>query len=229
MPEELEQGAEPQEVELQETPEQEVAEAPPAKVDNRVPYDRFQEVNEAKNRAEAYAQQLQLMILQAQQQAKAPVVPEPTPDPDVEAVVKPVLKKYLAPYEAEIQRLQQTNLALAGKAEAEAAVQYVRQNVPDIDDLMPDINAWVSSQSAVMQQKIRQDPDGVIMVANLVRAERAASGKGNTSTARQSMKSRARTEHGATSPNPTSTENVDWEKMDSKTFQETIKKLGIKI
>lgn len=208
------------------------AKEPEAQADHKIPYDRFREVNEAKARAEAELHQHRMMLLQMQQAQMAQAQqrqPEPQVDPDVEALIAPVIKKSLAPYEQEIQRLNRVNTELAAKAEAEAAWDYVTRAVPDIEDLRGDILSYVGQLAPAMQKKITSDPDQVILVANMVRAQKAAGGAEVSSAARQSMKSRTRASVGSSSVTPTTNANVDWESMDSKTFRETIAKMGIKL
>lgn len=207
-----------------ETPESDTAvEETESKGPEHIPYQRFQEVWNERQDARAYAQQLQMQILAMQQQvnaiqhaANAPR--EPDIDPDVEQIVAPVLNKYVKPLMNQLNAAKAELGQVQAKAEAEAAWNYVLQNVPDMDDLKADLAREIESKSPVIQKKITSDPDLIIEMAEKVRLKRASGGMTRTSAAQQDLKARSRSESGGVRTSPSSKSNIDWASLSDEEF-----------
>ena len=207
-----------------ETPESDTAvEETESKGPEHIPYQRFQEVWNERQDARAYAQQLQMQILQMQQQvnaiqnaANAPR--EPEIDPDVEQIVAPVLNKYVKPLMNQLNAAKAELGQVQAKAEAEAAWNYVLQNVPDMDDLKADLAREIESKSPVIQKKITSDPDLIIEMAEKVRLKRATGGMTRTSAAQQDLKARSRSESGGVRNSPSSKTIIDWASLSDEEF-----------
>lgn len=228
MPEydEVEQNEPEVEVESEETTE---VPAPPPSQPQSVDYGRFQEVNERMRVAEQRAHELQLAVLnlQAQQQAQRQA-PEPEVDPEVEQLVAPILKKQLASYENRLAAIQQREAAMYANQEASAAWDYVRQSVPDMDDLANDIQAYLQSIPSRRANIITSDPELVIQTAELVRAKRAAGQAIGTQAAKQDLKARGKGDSGTTTNPVSGTKTYNWATMSDKEIADAERKLGIR-
>jgi hypothetical protein len=209
-------------------PEQEAVEAAPV-VDRRVPYGRFAEVNEAKNRAEQELHQMRLAMLQMQQQMATPREVEPEVDPEIDRLVAPIVEKHTRYLKNELAQRDQILSQVAAKAEADQAWNYVTANVPDIEELKPDIVAYLESVSPAMAQKYTSDPDNVVMVANFVRAQKLAGNSNASKAAKADLKGRAKVDQSGSSRVPTTgNNNVDWSNMSANEFAEAQRKMGVK-
>jgi hypothetical protein len=218
----------------QEQVEAEASSAPPVeKEPGNVPYRVFAEANARMQAAEQRVHDMQMAILQLQQQQimaqQASQAKDPDVDPDVEALIAPVLHKRLTPLQRELELVKQREAALLAERQAKAAWDYVRDNVPDLDDLGPAIQEYLSGLSPERQNKITSDPDLVIQTAELVR-ERVASGKAlSQKAAKADMKARTKGESGAASiPSKSTNTPRDWSSMSDAEFREHERKLGIR-
>lgn len=225
--EEVEQNTPEIEVESEETTESQAP--PPQSHPQSVDYGRFQEVNERMRLAEQRAHELQMAVLNLQaaqhQQQKAP---EPDVDPEVEQLVAPILKKQLASYENRLQAIQQREAAMYANQEAQAAWDYVRTSVSDLDELAPDIQAYLQSIPAKRANMITSDPDLVIQTADLVRAKKAAGQAIGTQAARQDLKARGKGDSGTSTSSVSGSKTYNWATMSDKEIAEAERKLGIR-
>lgn len=160
-------------------------------------------------------QQLQRQIMWMQQQLMAATQPQKQPppapkiDPEIDELINPSIASRLSPLEQRLARQEQINAALYAQQEAAAAWDYVKTAVPDMDELAPDIQAYLQSIPKGRADKITQDPDLVIQTAELVRAMRGAGKAVGVQAARQDLKQRSKSDVGAASPASISTK-VDW-------------------
>lgn len=224
--EEVEQNTPEIEVESEETTE---SQAPPQSHPQSVDYGRFQEVNERMRVAEQRAHDLQMALLNFQaQQHQQQRAPEPEVDPEVEQLVAPILKKQLASYENRLQAIQQREAAMYANQEAAAAWDYVRQSVPDLDELAPDIQTYLQSLPAKRAGLITSDPDLVIQTAELVRAKKAAGQAIGTQAAKQDLKARGKGDSGTSTISVSGTKTYNWATMSDKEIAEAERKLGIR-
>lgn len=196
-----------------------------------VDYARFQEVNQRMQQAEQRAHELQVSILQLQQaqlQQQRKQNPEPVIDREVEDLVAPILRKHLGPYEQRMAELQQREAAMWANQEAQAAWDYVRTEVPDMDDLAPDMQAYLQSIPTKRANLITSDPDLVIQTAELVRARKSAGLSISNTAAKQDLKQRGKGDSGS-APSPIqSTKNVNWAALSDAEFDAMERKMGIK-
>lgn len=227
--EEVEQNTNPEvEAESEETAEQPVPPQPQSHPQS-VDYGRFQEVNERMRFAEQRAHELQMALLNfqtaQQQQQKAS---EPDVDPEVEQLVAPILKKQLASYENRLQAIQQREAAMYANQEAQAAWDYVRSSVPDLDELANDIQTYLQSIPAKRAGLITSDPDLVIQTAELVRAKKAAGQAIGSQAAKQDLKARGKGDSGTSTTSVSGTKTYNWATMSDKEIAEAERKLGIR-
>lgn len=230
MPEELEDGLVPSEEQIQPEEElQEQVEATPPAEEKRVPYTRFREVNEKASRLEAEMHEMRLAMMRMQQPQQPQYrEPEPDIDPELEKLVAPVIQKQTRHLNQEIAKRDELLAQIAAKNEADKAWSYVVSNVPDIDELKPDIVAYLDSISPAMANKYTSDPDSVVMVANFVRAQKAAGNSMASKAAKQDLKNRAKTDATGGSRVPTSTTQTDWSTMSNEDFIAAQRKMGLK-
>lgn len=218
-----------------EQPEVEAAgqeeQAPPErKHPSHIPWDRFQEIWEQKRRAEDEAHQARMMAMQLQQQMMAQRVPqpqEPAIDPEVESLIAPVVRKMVGPMAGELQRIQVENQRLVAERAAQQAEAYVRQAVPDLDELWTDLDAVYRNLPPKLQLKWN-DPDYFVEVANRVRLERRTGNTTIQAAIKNDMRSRARSESGGQSqgtPNPK--QPIDWRNMSNEEYDAITRKMGI--
>ena len=218
---ELVEGAEPQE----EEPEK------------HVPYSRFEKVNSDKHRLADQLHQTQLLLLQTQQnylanqqQGRAqsqPVVDEEI-DPEIERILAPVIEKRTRGLVNRVQQQDAFISQIAAKEEGNRAWDYVESNVPDMDELKPHIVEYLDSLPPELAHQYTSDPRNVILVANLVRANKAAGITVNTKNSTTALKQRARSESGGSTRSGASDHNVNWSTLSGNDLEAAQRKLGIK-
>lgn len=186
----------------------------PPSQQRHVPFERFQEVYDDLKSERASRQQLTQQIMQMQQQLmaqtqRASQPPPPPVDPEVAALIDPILKQHLAPYQQRLNEMQQREAAMWANQEAATAWEYVKSEVPDLDALAPDMQAYLSTLPQGRANKITSDPDLVIQTANLVRAMKEAGKSVGVQAAKQDLKQRTKSDVGAASP-ASFTSKIDW-------------------
>jgi hypothetical protein len=202
---------------------------PEKKIPDTVPYDRFQEVYQESKQAKAAIQQLayqnqQLMAafqqLQGGQQQQRKAV-----DPEVQAfldVIRPGLDEYIAPVLRELQATKQTNVQLQNKAISEAAWNYVQTNVPDLNEIAPDLMELIDSRRD--KDAILADPDRVVDLAELVRLRKnGPKPKGPSEEVRKVSRSQAKAEVPNTQPR---TSIKDWNSVSQQEFDAVLRNAG---
>jgi len=170
-----------------------------------VPYERFNEVYEAKRQADALLQQYHNAAIQAQTRvAPQPQAPAPSRQDIAEYQANmELLSPYLAPLQQQLAAMQNQVVGYEVEKLANKAEQYVRFHVKDFDELAPEMFAEIQSKSQVMQDKILRDPDWVIEIADKVRMKKVLGVQNNQTTVKEDLKKRAVSEsRGSGSPTP---------------------------
>lgn len=240
MPDELEGQAPVQESEVlgAEVPEGSAVEANDRQVSTGsvapkyVRYDQFRDTNDEKNRFRQENEFLRQQLIQAtsiaMQNAQNPRSPQPPPppvDPELARIMEPLLN----PLYQHNQMLARENMEIKADLASQKEWDRLVREVPDIEDLKEGIVEYLMSRSPQERAILASSVATVQPIADLVRARRTAEGKSTTRTAQSDVRSRARSVSGASSPPPTSPQNVDWQNMDTETFYQTARRLGVDI
>lgn len=228
MPEDFEAETPDLQEELnQETPEGESEAPPETQPQGReisASEKRIREIYSGWQTDRQLVQQLQQNVMNLQQQLMNASRPAPQAAPkidsEIDELVTPSINSRLSPLEQRLARQEQINATLYADREAQAAWDYVQTSVPDINDLAPDIKAYLANLPASRVQKITSDPDLVIQTAELVRAMKAAGHTTDLNAAKQDLKQRGKSNAGTASPATFSGKidwndpNLDWEKAE---------------
>lgn len=211
----------------------ESAELPEPTPEKHVPYTRFEKVNSEKHRLADQLHQTQLLLLQTQQahlegQTRKQAAPEEAIDPDVESLVGPIINKQTRFLQQKLQQQEQLLGAIAAKEEGNRAWAYVEANVPDIEELKPHILEYLDSLDPKLAHAYTSDPNSVVLVANLVRANRRAGISSVTKKVSADLKQRARSESGGNTKSGASDLNVNWSSLSGAELIAAQRKLGIK-
>lgn len=185
--------------------EAEVQEPEPETKPRMVSHDQFNEVNEARKRAEALLAQYQISAIQRAQQVQ-PKAPAPSPTEVAEYNQNlELLKPYLQPLYQQIESLNAEVTTSKVEKMASAAERYVRQAVPDFDSIAPEMFAEIQQLPPLVQDKILGDPDWVIQMANMVKLKKGTGAAVTQTTVKQDLKKRAVSESGGSSNPPVRT------------------------
>jgi len=238
MPEDVE-GQEPvQESEVlgHEPPAPPEAEAPGVQVTTSniapkyVRYDQFRETNEEKNRIRSENEYLRQQLLQAtsmaMQAAQSPRQAQ-TPPPPVDPELARIMEPFLAPLWNQNQNLARENQEIKADLASQKEWDRLVREVPDIEDLKDGIVEYLMSLPPNERALLSSSSATIRPIAEVIRSRRSADGRSTARTAQSDVRSRARSVTGASSPPPTNPTNTDWGSMDSETFFQTARKLGI--
>lgn len=202
--------------------------------EKHIPYSRFEKVNSEKHRLADQLHQTQLLLLQTQQahlanQNRAQSQPvEEDIDPEIERILSPVISKHTRGLQEKIQQQDAYIRQVAAQEEGNRAWNYVEANVPDIDELKPDILEYLDSLPPQLAHQYTSDPNNVILVANLVRANKKAGITTNVKKATSDLKQRAKSETGGSTRSASSDSNVNWSTLSGADLEAAQRKLGIK-
>lgn len=188
-----------------------------------IPFERFQEVYADLKTARQGHQQLQNQVMDLQRQLfeatkpqkQAP--PAPKIDPEIDEIINPSISSRLSPLEQRLARQEQLNAALYSERVAAKAWGYVEEAVPDLKELIPDIEAYLESIPQARANKITSDPDLVIQMAELVRAMKQAGKSVGVQVAKQDLKQRSKSDNGSASP-AFSNAKIDWNALSEEEF-----------
>jgi hypothetical protein len=207
------------------------------KIPEHVPYSRFQEVyhkgKQADETARAlYAQNQQLMqiLLNAQQQVQSrpQQAPSQKVDPEAEAfikLIKPALDQENRPLLERIAQQEQIIQNLAQQSESQAAWVWLQGNVPDLNEIAPDLLAYIDSRPD--KNAILSDPNRVYDAAQIVRLSRQAGGKKQDAGVKDALRQESRSRGRAELPNTqTRTSTKDWSKVSDQDFAEAMRQAG---
>lgn len=173
-----------------------------------VPYERFSEENQRRQKAEAQLQYYHNIAIQSQlnaTQQSRPPAPTKQEIADYQANME-LLQPYLAPFQQQLVALQNQVVGYEADKLVNQAEHYVRSHVKDFDALAPEIFQEINKMSSIMQDKISHDPDWVISIAEIVRLRKNAGTQTNETTVKQDLKKRAVSEsRGSDNPAPRQT------------------------
>lgn len=203
--------------------------------EKHVPYGRFEKVNSEKHRLADQLHQTQLLLLQTQQanlanqsRAQSQPVVEDDIDPEIERILSPVINKHTRGLQEKIQQQDAYIRQVAAQEEGNRAWSYVEQNVPDIEELKPDILEYLDSLPPQLAHQYTSDPNNVVLVANLVRANKKAGITVNTKKANSDLKQRAKSETGGNTRANSGESNINWSTLSGADLEAAQRKLGIK-
>jgi vacuolar-type H+-ATPase subunit I/STV1 len=228
----------PEDNEIQEQPQELVEGVLPQEEEpeKHVPYSRFEKVNSDKHRLADQLHQTQLLLLQTQQnylanqqQGRAQSQPvDEEIDPEIERILAPVIEKRTRGLVNRVQQQDAFINQIAAKEEGNRAWDYVEANVPDMDELKPHILEYLDGLPPELAHQYTSDPRNVILVANLVRANKAAGITMNTKNSNTALKQRAKSESGGSTRSGASDHNVQWSTLSGADLEAAQRKLGIK-
>ena len=225
----------PEEYEDQEVSQELVEGVPPQEEEpeKRVPYSRFEKVNSEKHRLADQLHQTQLLLLQQQQallanqnQRARPV--EEEVDPEIERILSPVIQKKTRHLEQAIHQRDAFIQQIAAKEEGDRAWAYVEANVSDIEELKPAILEYLDSLPPALAHAYTSDPNNVVLVADLVRANQKAGITVTSKKAQADLKQRARSEMGGSTRSGVADSNTNWSSLSGAELIAAQKKMGIK-
>lgn len=196
---------------------------PEPKQPEHIPWDRFQEVYQDRQRLAAEVEQQRNLLWQQgqtlqnawQQRQAPPAEPEDPQLAEVEKIIAPLIDKRLAPMQ---QRYQQTMMVLEAQSEAQQALQFFESNVPDHKELQPDFLKYLDTLDPAMRARVFQDPRFAVMTANAVRGMRDSGQLKANSQAKEAVRGRAKSESGGNSPSLNSQQAVDYNSMSDEDF-----------
>lgn len=194
-----------------------------------IPYSRFEQVNAEKNRMAEQLHQANLLILQTQREAlvaRKAQAPDPEVDPDIDRLVGPIVEKRLKALQTQFDQQGQALHQMAAQTEGDRAWHYVEQQVPDIEALKPDILAYLDSLPPAVAHQYTSDPNNVVLVANMIRANKKAGISMNVKAAQGDLKARARSETGGQTRS--SSPPVQWNTLSGDALIAKQRELGIK-
>lgn len=223
---------------------QQVAAARDPETGRFIPMERFNEVTARAQRAESERahlmqmvslQQEQLAMVQAQlgQVTQAQRTPEEQVDPELEGLFAPIARKVTRQYQEKLDRLERQNAVLVARHEAEASWQYLKKNVPDFDEIEGDVARKLGTMPDAVVRDILRNPDSMILVSQLVKAERGADQAAGRSVAHDVSRSRARSEAGGQVSAPTALNaaftTIDWSTASEDFVRKWHKMRGLKL
>jgi hypothetical protein len=204
-------------------------EEPEKKEPQPVPYDRFKEVWEERQFARHEADQLrqqnleiqrQVMAaaMQAQRQQIAPPKAKTREEQELAELLQPFINDAIKPLEQDYQRKSAMLDQIVADTEARRAEDYVKSNVPDFNDLAPDLQSWLNNQPPGYRNFITSHPDNVVLACNMIRATRAVGGKQVAAQVRNDLKSRSKSESGVSPSQSGKNQNIDWLNLTDEEF-----------
>lgn len=204
-------------------PELEPEPEPEPEPEKTVPLKALESERESRQRLEKELHELRVAALRMQNALQTPPPqPEPDLDPELDALVRPFIEKSIAPLKRELESYKQRETAREQDARANAAINYVQQNLPELEDVREDLVAALNAMDPDEREALTASPKAIVRLGKIIAKERS----GNAEAAAKSVsRNRARSEGGATPP-PTSQGKINWETASPEAIQDWMKKQG---